>query len=134
MRLTVLYDDRCAFCRRCRDWLAGQPCLVDVELLPASSAAARSRYGELPWFGKELVVVDERGGAWIGPAAFLTCLWATARYRSWSYRLARPRLAPLTDRFFLFVSGRRDRLSTWLGRDDPQCTWCDELRRLGADP
>jgi predicted DCC family thiol-disulfide oxidoreductase YuxK len=128
MRLTVLYDERCGFCRRCRDWLLTQPCLVEVELLPAGSDEARGRYSELPWFGKELVVLDDEGRVWLGPAAFLTCLWATARYRSWSYRLAEPYLAGLTERFFMFVSGRRDRWSDWLGRADPDCSWCDELR------
>ena len=128
MRLTVLYDERCGFCRRCRDWLLTQPCLVEVELLPAGSDEARRRYGELPWFGKELVLLDDEGRVWLGPAAFLTCLWATARYRSWSYRLAEPYLAGLTERFFMFVSGRRDRWSDWLGRADLDCSWCDELR------
>ena len=131
--LTVLYDERCGFCRRCRDWLVTQPCLVQVELLAAGSSAARERYGRLPWLGKELVVIDERGQAWIGPAAFLTCLWATVRYRPWAYRLAGPRLTPMTERFFLFVTKRRGRLSGWLGRDDPECSWCDTLR-LDGDP
>jgi hypothetical protein len=40
-KLTVLLDERCAFCLRCRDWLAAQPCLVEVELLPAGSVEAR---------------------------------------------------------------------------------------------
>jgi len=125
--LTVLYDERCAICRRCRDWLLTQPCLVEVELLPAGSAEARARYGRLPWLGSELVAIDEQGRAWIGPAAFLTCLWATVRYRSWAYRLSSPTLAPLAERFFWMVSKRRDRWSGWLGRDDPDCSWCDRV-------
>jgi predicted DCC family thiol-disulfide oxidoreductase YuxK len=129
--LTVLYDEKCGLCRRSRDWLLTQPCLVPVELLPSGSAEARERYGSLPWLGQELVAVDDRGRAWVGPAAFLTCLWATARYRPWAYRLAGPKLAPLAGRFFKLVSKRRDRWSAWLGRDDPDCSWCDELRLEG---
>jgi predicted DCC family thiol-disulfide oxidoreductase YuxK len=127
-RLTVLYDETCSFCRRCRDWLLGQRCFLEVELLAAGSPIARERYGSLPWLGRELVAVDQAGRAWVGPAAFLTCLWATVRYRPWAYRLSQPGLAPLAERFFRLVSKRRGRWSAWLGRDDPECSWCDENR------
>ena len=108
-RLTVLYDERCALCRRASDWLLTQQCLVELELLPAGSGEARERYGSLPSVGSELVVVDERGNAWIGPSAFLACLWATARYRSWSFRLAQPGWAPYAAAFFRWVSKTRGR-------------------------
>jgi predicted DCC family thiol-disulfide oxidoreductase YuxK len=127
-RLTVLFDERCAFCLRCRDWLAAQPCLVQVELLPAGSVEARDRFGGMPWLGNELVVVDERGEAWIGPAAFLTCLWATVRYRPWSYLLSRPGFSGQTERFFLHISKRRDRWGAWLAHNDPDCSYCDDVR------
>jgi predicted DCC family thiol-disulfide oxidoreductase YuxK len=127
-KLTVLYDETCALCRRARDWLLTQPCFVQVELLPSGSAVAKDRYGAVPWLGQELVVVDDQGRAWVGPAAFLTCLWATVRFRPWSYRLATPHLAPLAERFFMFVTKRRDRWSAWLGRDDPSCSWCDQVQ------
>jgi predicted DCC family thiol-disulfide oxidoreductase YuxK len=132
-KLTVLYDETCSFCRRCRDWLLAQPCFIEVELLAAGSPVARERYGALPWLGTELVAVDEAGRAWVGPAAFLTCLWATVRYRPWAYRLSQPGLAPLAERFFKLVSKRRDRWSAWLGRDDPECSWCDENRLWWED-
>jgi predicted DCC family thiol-disulfide oxidoreductase YuxK len=126
-RLTVLYDESCALCLRCRGWLLKQPCLVEVELLPAGSEAARERFGEVPWLRRELVVVDEHGHLWAGPAAYLTCLWATARYRSWSYRLATPALAPFAARFFVFVSKRRDWWNAWLEQNQRDCSWCDEV-------
>src|ERR687887_1959282 len=133
-KLTVLYDESCALCRRCRDWLLGQPCLVQVELLPAGSVLARSRFGSVPWLGKELVVVDQRGRVWVGPAAFLTCLWATVRFRPWSYRLAGPTFAPLAERFFMLVSKRRDRVSAWaVRRNESDCSWCDELGIFSPD-
>jgi predicted DCC family thiol-disulfide oxidoreductase YuxK len=131
-RLTVLYDERCRFCLRCRDWLLGQPCLLEVELLPAGSLAAKERYGTLPVLGDELVVFDDRGRGWVGAAAFLMCLWATVRYRSWAYRFARPGYAPHAERFFRFVSKRRDRWNRWLDRDD-DCTYCDEASFWWAD-
>jgi predicted DCC family thiol-disulfide oxidoreductase YuxK len=132
-RLTVLYDEKCAVCRRARDWLLTQHCFVQVELVPAGSAVARSRYGSVPWLGSELVAVDDIGRVWVGPAAFLTCLWATVRYRSWAYRLAGPTLAPLAQRFFMFITKRRDRWSGWIGRDDPSCTWCEEMQFWNLD-
>lgn len=126
--LTVLYDESCPLCRRCRDWLLTQPCLVPVQLLPAGSPDVRSRYAAVaPWLGKELVTVDDGGRAWVGPAAFVTCLWCTARYRSWAYLLARPSLAPLSDHFFIFVTKRRNRFGRWIDRDDAECSWCDEV-------
>jgi predicted DCC family thiol-disulfide oxidoreductase YuxK len=131
-RLTILYDETCGFCRRCRDWLLAQSCLVQVELLPAGSVVARERYGAVPWLGRELVAVDDRGRVWVGPAAFLTCLWATARYRPWAYRLAGPKLASMTERFFMHVTKNRDRWSAWHEGPDPDCTWCDQLS--ASDP
>jgi predicted DCC family thiol-disulfide oxidoreductase YuxK len=88
----------------------------------------------MPWLGSELVVVDQHGRAWVGPAAFVICLWATVRYRAWSYRLSAPTLAPLAERFFLMISKRRDRWSEWLRRDDPDCSWCDQVSLRRGPP
>jgi predicted DCC family thiol-disulfide oxidoreductase YuxK len=128
MRITVLYDERCTFCLRCRDWLADQPCLVEVELLPAGSATARERYGAVPWLGRELVVADDEGHVWVGPAAFVTCLWATARHRWLAYVLSRPRVSNHTASLFMLVSRRRGRWSRWLAGKDEDCSWCDDVR------
>jgi predicted DCC family thiol-disulfide oxidoreductase YuxK len=135
-RLTILYDEQCALCRRARDWLLTQPCLVSVELLAAGSDEARERYGSVPWLGSELVVVDERGNAWVGPSAFLACMWATARYRAWAFRLSRPSLAHHAEDFFRWISKRRDRWSVRLGPGEHECSWCDDaaaLRGTGVD-
>jgi predicted DCC family thiol-disulfide oxidoreductase YuxK len=132
-KLTVLYDERCALCRRARDWLLTQPCLVEVELVASGSAVAKERYGAVPWLGAELVAADQEGRVWVGPAAFLTCLWATVRYRPWAYRLSGPTLVPLAERFFMFISKRRDRWSAWLGREDPSCSWCDQVQFWNPD-
>ena len=126
--LTILYDERCEFCRRCRDWLSGQPRLLPVELMAAGSPLARQRYGVVPWLGTELVVVDQDGQVWVGPGAFLMCLWATARYRHWAYLFSRPGWSGHAERFFRRVSKRRDRLGKWLAHmpgADEECSWCD---------
>ena len=129
-KLTILFDERCAFCVRCRDWLADQPCLVEVEVLPAGSGIAGDRYGAVPWLGDELVVVNEHGQVWVGPAAFLMSLWATARYRPWAYLLSRPGWSSHAERFFIHVSKRRSRYAPWLGRDGEaeDCSYCDDVR------
>jgi predicted DCC family thiol-disulfide oxidoreductase YuxK len=127
-RLTILYDERCAFCLRCRDWLAQQPCLVEVELLPAGSSVAIERSGALPWAGKVLVVADEQGQIWVGPSAFLICLWATVRYRGWAYRLSRPGWSRYAERFFLHVSKRRGAWGDRLGHVVTDCSYCDDVK------
>lgn len=94
--------------------------------MAAGSPAAIGRYGAVPWRGKELVVVNDRNEVWVGPAAFILCLWATVRYREWSYRLSGPTLAPMAEGFFRAVSKRRMRWSAYLaGEDAPECTWCE---------
>jgi len=130
--LTILYDERCALCLSARDWLLTQPCLVRVELLAAGSDEAKRRYGGLPWLGSELVAVDDQGNAWIGPPAFLACMWATARYRPWAFRLSRPKLEPHAERFFRWVSKSRERWA-WVVDDEADCSWCESGRRRSEE-
>jgi predicted DCC family thiol-disulfide oxidoreductase YuxK len=125
--LTVLYDERCAFCVRCRDWLARQPVLVPTELLAAGSAEARARYPGIRVPGKELVVLDQQGLMWTGTGAFIVCLWATASHRALAIRFSRPGWAPLADAFYRQVSRRRDGLSDWLA--GVECEVCDDIDR-----
>jgi predicted DCC family thiol-disulfide oxidoreductase YuxK len=113
--LTVLYDPGCVLCRRCAHWLSGQPSYVQLELVPCTSEQARARYSSIPWLGDELVVVGDGGEVWVGPAAFLTCLWALVEWREWSYRLAGEAFAPLAERFFTIISSRRKTLGALLG-------------------
>jgi predicted DCC family thiol-disulfide oxidoreductase YuxK len=125
-KLTVLYDERCAFCIRCRDWLADQPVLVAVELVGAGTDEAKRPFPDVEVGGSELVVVDDRGQMWAGPDAFIICLWATAKYRSLAMRLSRPAWKPLAATFFHQLSMRRDSLSAWVGQV-PDCEACDDL-------
>lgn len=114
-RITVLYDADCAFCVRCVEWLATEPTLVTVELLPCGSERARLRYGEIPTLGTEIVVVADTGEVWSGPSAFIVCLWALARWRAWSFTLAAPELDGLSRRFFALVERRRHWLASMVG-------------------
>ena len=120
--LTVLFDDRCAVCRRAQAWLAHQPSYVPLVCLAASSAQAQHRFGHLPALGDELVVVSDSGEVWIGPPAFLVCLWALRDWRSWSYRLSTPALAPHAERFFMELSRRRGVFQSGAPCVDEVCT------------
>jgi predicted DCC family thiol-disulfide oxidoreductase YuxK len=118
-RLTILYDEDCPLCVRCRTWMLGQASYLPLEFLACGSEAARRRYGAVPWLGAELVVVSDIGEVWVGSAAFLMCLWALPAWREWSYRLSGPMLAPMAERFFHTVSGKRRWLGVVLG--PPSC-------------
>ena len=91
-----------------------QETLVPVDFLAAGSPAARQRYEDLDWYRVELMVVAEDGRAWVGPAAFLMCMWATRRYRKLSYRFRSPALAPMIESFFHSVSSNRSLVSGML--------------------
>ena len=122
--LTVFYDPGCALCRRCRAWLEVQPTWVPLRFRPADAAEAHRLLPQVPWLGTELVVIADDGAAWIGPAAFLTCLWATRRYRGWSRRLSGPAFAPMAERFFEAVSSNRGTIGAFVARgecDDGTC-------------
>jgi len=116
--LDVLFDPGCALCRRCVSWMQHQLAYVQLRFVPCTGQEARARYGDIPWLGDELVVVSDAGEVWIGPAGFLTCLWALEEYREWSFRLAGPAFAPLAERFFLALSHRRRGLAFLF---EPEC-------------
>ena len=115
--LTLLYDETCVVCVRARDWLLSEPTYLPVELLAAGSPAARARFAAIPWRGAELVVVGDDGRVWYGTSAFLVAMWATRRWRAWSYRLTGTHLAPLANRFFNLVSKHRKRAGRVLSSD-----------------
>ncbi len=108
-RLTVLYDARCAFCRRARAWLIEEPKYVDIDFVPAGGEEARRRFPSLNAEAttSELTVVADDGGVYRNDKAFLMCLWALRRYRGWSLRLASPEALPYARRFFHWFSENR---------------------------
>jgi predicted DCC family thiol-disulfide oxidoreductase YuxK len=97
MQLTVLYDDRCPLCRTFSSWLARQPTLVDLDLVPAGSGYARMRFPALDHDRtlEEITVVSDAGAVWTGAHAWVMCLWATAAHRALAESLARPSRLPL---------------------------------------
>lgn len=116
--LTVLYDDGCELCRRVRGWMLAREAAVPLELVAAGSPEALARFGRIP-AGDELWVVSDEGDAWVGPSAFVMCLWALRDYRALAEVLASPFLAPLARRFFHALSARRRRISAFF--DSSRC-------------
>jgi predicted DCC family thiol-disulfide oxidoreductase YuxK len=119
--ITVVYDEQCELCRRCRHWLAARRTHVPVRFIAAGSPEARRRWPDVEWLGVELVVVGDGGQLWVGPAAFLVCLWATVQYRPWSYRLASPAMAPMARGFVHRVSKERHRFGRTVACSDGTC-------------
>ena len=115
--LTVLYDPTCGLCRRAHEWLTQQPKLVELNFVPCSSEEARKRYPELnhALTQKDLTVIGDAGAVYFGPKAWLMVLWALARYREWSYRLATPELLPTTKKVVSAISQNRYQISRMTG-------------------
>ena len=113
-RLTVIYDEQCELCRRCRHWLATQPTHIELRFLACGDPRVTEIYEDFPFFRVELMVVTDAGQAWIGPEAFLMCLWATRRWRSTSFRLKGTAFSPLVERFFHALSDNRGTISGML--------------------
>jgi predicted DCC family thiol-disulfide oxidoreductase YuxK len=105
-RLTVVYDPDDGFCSWCRAWLEAQPLLVPVRFTPAGGPEAQARLGVLG-AGAELVVVADDGRAWTGAAAFVMCVWATARHRDLASALRLPMARMGAEAFFHAVTANR---------------------------
>ncbi|QTE00457.1 thiol-disulfide oxidoreductase DCC family protein [Streptomyces cyanogenus] len=108
--LTVLYDAECALCTHLRGWLARQPQLVPLELLPAGSAAARARFPGLDHSAslEEVTVVGDSGQVYRGSRAWIVVLWALREHRPLAHRLATPAGAGLARGAVLAAAKWRD--------------------------
>jgi predicted DCC family thiol-disulfide oxidoreductase YuxK len=114
--LTIFYDPHCGLCARFRAWLERQPARVRVEFLAYDSAEALRRFPGLPDVGadREVVVLADDGRWWQGPAAWITCLWATLDYQEWAFRLAAPALLPFVRKTVHLLSENRLTMSRLL--------------------
>ncbi|MEU9921167.1 DUF393 domain-containing protein [Streptomyces griseoluteus] len=90
--LTVLYDAECGLCTHLRDWLQRQPQLVPLEMVPAGSAEARTRFpGVDPARTlEEVTVIGDSGQVYRGAAAWVVVLWALREHRPLAHRLSTP--------------------------------------------
>lgn len=138
--LTVVYDDACQLCLRCRAWLENARQLVPIEFVPASDLAAVRQLGLDPAvlpIGDELVVVGRTSAnepelIWIGPDAFITCLWALADHRQLAGRLQRPSMRPVAKRAFQALSLGRGSISNVLATAVPIDRACESNACLAS--
>lgn len=115
--LTLLYDPACGLCRRVQGWLAEQPKLLELKMIPIKTEAARRRYPHLnhELTADDLTVISDQGAVYFGPKAWLMVLWWLSRYHEWAYRLASPELLPTTRRVVSLVSQHRYQISKATG-------------------
>lgn len=115
-RLTVLYDAECSVCAFVRDWLARQPQLVPLELVPAASDEARRRFPGLDHRATldDVTVVGDSGQVYRGAAAWIVTLWALREHRPLAHRLSTPAGAKLAKGAVLAAA--RWRGAQWGGR------------------
>lgn len=113
-QLSILYDAECGFCSRCRAWLQANEGHVRLEFVPKDDPSVPLRFPGLAPSDDELTVIDDHGGVYRGPDAFIMCLYALEAYRAWSLRLAAPSLKPLARRAFELISSSRHSLNVWL--------------------
>lgn len=112
--LTVVYDGGCPLCQRCRRWVMAQPQIVPFRFAPAAEPWVIDWLGGLVPVGDDLVVVDDWGRAWVGPDAFVVCLWGLDRYRSLSVRLQQAGGRLLAKHVFHAVTAGRSVASLFL--------------------
>lgn len=127
--LVVFYDALCPVCVRCKEWLESSAQHVPLSLHDCRGPLARARAAELPWLGHELVVVNERGEVWIGPRAFLVCLWALRAWRLTAELLASELAWPLAETVFEQLSEHRGALASLVGASP-----CHDGHQCGAHP
>ncbi|WP_416974565.1 thiol-disulfide oxidoreductase DCC family protein [Streptomyces sp. 4F14] len=109
-RLTVLYDAECGLCRALSAWLARQPQLVPLDLVPAASDAARALFPGLD-HGltlAEVTVVGDSGQLYRGADAWVVVLWALREHRALAHRLSTPSGARLARTALLTVARVRE--------------------------
>lgn len=114
--LTILYDAKCAMCRRIRVWLSQQPAFVPLIFVPLQDEHLKDRFPGVCKLNpaEELIAIADTGEIWRGVNGWIMTLWALREYRNWSLRMAHPLLKPFARSICHGVSQNRLRLSHWL--------------------
>ena len=116
-KLYVLFDASCGLCVRSARWLNKQPAFLEVQAIPSGSHKAAKLFPGLRTAPtpEELVVIADTGEVYRDLSAWLMCLYALKRYRSWAIRLSRPGWKPLARRAVQFLTDHRETVSGVLG-------------------
>lgn len=118
-RLYVLFDQECALCQGCRQWLMRQQAFIELHFIPLQSPEIASLFpGLKEWdqldLSEKLVVISDEGAVYQGQNAWIMCLYALCEYREWAQRLAHPVLLPFARRVCEVVSSNRLLISRFL--------------------
>lgn len=134
-KLYVLYDPKCALCRRLKDWLLVQRSWMELCLIPAGSIEAQRMFPALEQIASanDLVVVSDEGQVYLNNHAWIMTLYALLEYREWACRLSHPMLLPLVRQAFATISRNRYAISRWLGTRWPEQI-ARELRQVSLEP
>jgi hypothetical protein len=129
-KLHVLYDAQDNFTLRSYAWLAAQPSVWPLEFIPFQASERMARFEGIDVFRRRgpLLVVNDEGGVYARPNAYIMCLYALEDYQEWSYRLSAPTLLPLARRAFELLSTQGRRLSRVMEKlDDAKLVWLLEF-------
>lgn len=118
--MTIVFDDRCVFCRRCAQWLVDQRAAIPTSVVPSSSIECTRRYGAVEGYGEEFLVIGDTGQVWTGPDAFIVALWCLAGYRTTAMRLSGPVGRQTARALFRRVTNNRHLLGHRSGPDNPE--------------
>ena len=116
--LFVLYDAQCPFCLHCRQWLAAQATLLELEFIPFQAPELVEQFDGIESFRKndEMLVVGDDGAVYQGPGAFIMLLFALRDYHEWAFRLRAPALMPLAAQYLGLISLGSKNILKWLDR------------------
>jgi predicted DCC family thiol-disulfide oxidoreductase YuxK len=132
--LYVLYDERCAICKRLRDWLIVQCSWVGLSMVAAGSTRAKAMFPDLEKIASssDLVVISDAGEVYLNNHAWIMCFYALEEYRDWALRLASPLLLPLARQAWETLSKNRQAISRWIGANEDDLA--KELRGVALEP
>ena len=134
--LYVLYDERCAICKRLKEWLLVQRSWIGLSMIPAGSARAKGMFPALDKIAgtNDLVVISDAGEVYLNNHAWIMCLYALEEYRDWALRLASPLLLPLARQAFETLSRNRQAISRWLSSRSSEQEIAAELGGVSLEP
>ena len=133
--LYVLYDERCALCKRLKEWLLVQRSWIGLSMIPAGSARAKAMFPALESIAgsNDLVVISDAGEVYLNNHAWIMCLYALTEYRDWALRLASPLLLPLARQAFETLSKNRQTISGWISGRSNDRDIAAELGRVSLE-
>lgn len=133
--LYVLYDERCAICKRLKEWLLVQRSWIGLSMVPAGSARAKAMFPTLEKIAgaSDLVVISDAGEVYLNNHAWIMCLYALEEYRDWALRLASPLLLPLARQAFETLSKNRQAISRWLSSGSGEKDIAVELEKVALE-